>query len=292
MFAMASRPPPKLHTNDLPSRLHLGWGLATAPPQPADSLGEVPAGHLGSNVGAHSSTTAAAASVAELTWGGSHGGINFDDRARLDAAALALITATNSEPASRPAAEAETWEGQTHASVIGTPRAGAKVPKRAKDSGGTSGARFDTGINDGIGGKDRARGSSVALGTEPGTEATAVAAAKQSQSDVMHVRLDTNAADFVSVLTRPRPGPSPLDVLRALPAAPVAADVDSAHGSMDSLAGGSAAALVGSTMAGTSSGWASIAGTQTLEDAMKQQQHAVSGSSATSLNINGMRDAT
>ena len=288
MFAMASRPPPKLHLNDSTSRLHVGWGLPTAAPQPADSLGEVPAGHLGWNVGARSSTTVAA-SDAELTRGGSHGGINFDARARSDEAALTLITATNSEPASRPAVETEARGGPTHAPGIGTPRAaGAKAPKRAEHSGGASGACFDT-DSDGVGGQVRARDSCVALGTEPGTEATAVAAIKQSQSDVVHFRLDTNTADFVSVLTRPRPGPSPLDVLRALPAAPVDVDLENAHGSM---AGGSAAALVGSTMAGSSSGWASIAGTQALEDAAKQQQHAVSGSSATSLSINGMRDAT
>ena len=67
-----------------------------------------------------------------------------------------------------------------------------------------------------------------------------------------------------------------------------------AHGSMDPATDGSAnaAALVGLTMAGSSSGWASIADTRAVEDATKQQQHGVSRSSATSVNINGMRDAT
>jgi hypothetical protein len=252
MFAMASRPPPKLQSNDSTSCLHLGWGLATSTGQPADSLGEGRAHHLG--------------------WSGRNS-----------------AAATNSGVASTPGGEVATGalEGNVHGLGIDTSGvAGANAPVCPNDGNGTSVVRFDSGISDAAGGKES--GSSVGLSTERGSGANAAATTKQSQLDYVNVRVDINAADFVSVLARPRPGPCALDVLRALPAASSVADSNMlrAHGSMDSTTDGNA--LTGSTMAG----WASVAGTRVLEAAKTEQQHDVSSSSATSLNINGVRDST
>jgi hypothetical protein len=292
MFAMASRPPPKLQTNDSTSRMHLGWGLATAATQLVDSFGEGSTRYSSWNSGAHSGTTTTASDT-EGTKGRSHGEGNVESRARSDAPTLNPAVATNSGAASTHGGEAAAaaLDGQVHGiGIVASGVAGANALEIPNDGSGTSGVRVDSRFSDAGG------GSSVGLSTERGSGAKATAATKPSQPNYVHVRVDINASDFVSVLTRPRPGPCALDVLRALPAASSAADANllRVHGSMDPTTDGSAkpAALVGSTMAGSSSGWASIAGTRALEDATKQQQHGVSGSSATSLNINGMRDST
>lgn len=312
MFAMASRPPPKPQTSDSTSRLDLGWSLATGAPRLADSFDSGHARPLGWNSDIPSGTTVPVADarvrrgpsqssqlqdaagsglLPQPTSADVHDENNFESRPRLGEAALS--------PAMDSTAAIETRRRATPGAVDASDRApgidksggaGSNVPERPEDCGTSAVDHANEGAN--------RSNTSNSLRTDKRlrTGTMAAGAAERAASDYVHLRLDINAADFVSVLTRPRPGPSPLDVLRALPAPPAAADTSMVHGNdnMMSTAGGgtTSAALVGAMMAGTSSGWGSMAGTRAREDASKVWQGPLSGSSATSLDVNGVCDAT
>jgi hypothetical protein len=192
----------------------------------------------------------------------------------------------------------------------------------------TSAAHNDDASSDG--GQTVDTSSDSGSGSGSGVNAAAATAMKQQTQGYVHLRLGTNVVDFVSVLTCPRPGPTPLDVLRALPTPTplpnlfstlphghgganmdtlrsrsssaydgMASVVSSDGGGASSVAAAAAAAVAaasvpvgaqGSMMAG--GGWASIAGVhvQAARTLLQHPQDTISG--ATNLDINGVRDAT